>query len=101
MQSDKIDKTSSVLLPHTEQGHGCPGCNSGSELEIQFEFAFQSIVSISTQSIYAHEALVRGLNGEPSDTVLSRLTDQNRYSFDQACRVKAVSTAAQLRMQAL
>lgn len=98
MRTDKMDP---ALTLHLKPGAGCAGCNSAAELAIQFEFAFQPIVNLSTRSIYAHEALVRGPNGESAFSVLSQVTDQNRYQFDQACRMKAVSTAAQLQMQPL
>ena len=48
------------------------------------------------RAVYAHEALVRGPNGEGANTVLDRVSDANRYRFDQACRVKAIKGAAQI-----
>lgn len=80
-----------------EAGHTpCAGCNSGVELDIEFEFAYQPIVDIAARTIFGHEALVRGPNGESAYSVLSQVNDQNRYKFDQACRVKAVAGAARL-----
>lgn len=76
---------------------GCTGCDSA-RLGFDFEYAYQPIVDIRARSIYAHEALVRGSQGEPAQTVLQRVTDENRYAFDQACRVKAISTASRLGM---
>jgi EAL domain-containing protein (putative c-di-GMP-specific phosphodiesterase class I) len=55
--------------------------------------AFQPIVDLETGSAYAYEALVRGPNGEGAETVLSQVTAENRYAFDQACRVVAIRTA--------
>jgi EAL domain-containing protein (putative c-di-GMP-specific phosphodiesterase class I) len=80
---------------------GCGQCRSGQELDIEFEFAFQPIVNFRTRSVYAHEALVRGPQGESAYSVISRINEKNRYQFDQACRVKAVRTAAQLGMKEL
>lgn len=34
-----------------------------------------------------------GADGSGAFGVLSRVTDENRYSFDQACRVKAIESA--------
>lgn len=79
----------------------CNGCRNGKALDIKFEFAFQPIVNVATRSIYAHEALVRGPGGESAYSVLAQVNDQNRYQFDQACRVKAVQTAAALNMREL
>lgn len=77
----------------------CTGCRSGETGEIAFEFAFQPIVDIRRRTIYAHESLVRGPEGQSAASVLAQVNDSNRYQFDQACRIKAVSTAARLGMQ--
>lgn len=55
--------------------------------------AFQPIVDTVTGAPFAYEALLRGLDGAGAQTILSRVTDANRYAFDQACRVKAIETA--------
>jgi len=52
--------------------------------------AFQPVVDIKERRIDAYEALVRGPNGEGAMHVLSHITSENRYAFDQACRVKAI-----------
>jgi EAL domain-containing protein (putative c-di-GMP-specific phosphodiesterase class I) len=80
--------------------HGaCAGCHDSAPLPFAFEYAYQPIVDLATRSIYAHEALVRGPNGESAASVLAQVNDANRYRFDQACRVKAVAGAARLGMQ--
>ena len=76
----------------------CQDCSTGERLGFQFSFAYQPIVDLSTRSVYAHEALVRGPAGEPAPSVLSRVNEENRYRFDQACRTKAIKTAATLAM---
>ena len=63
--------------------------------------AFQPIVDIETSAVYAHEALVRPMGGGSAYDVLSQITEENRYAFDQGCRVKAITLAAQLEMSAL
>jgi EAL domain-containing protein (putative c-di-GMP-specific phosphodiesterase class I) len=40
--------------------------------------------------------LVRGPNGEPAGDILGRVTAENRYAFDQRCRVKAIETAVRV-----
>lgn len=55
--------------------------------------AFQPIVDVAAARIWGYEALVRGVAGEGAYQVLSQVTDQNRYAFDQACRVKAIELA--------
>lgn len=86
-------------LPGIAGKSGCRACRNAAPFDIDFEFAFQPIVSFKDRSVYAYEALVRGPQGESAYSVLSRLNDDNRYQFDQACRVKAVSTAAKLGMK--
>jgi EAL domain-containing protein (putative c-di-GMP-specific phosphodiesterase class I) len=81
------------------EGHGCEGCITPSFLGFEFEYAYQPIIDFETKSIYAHEALIRGPNGEGAFTVLSQVNNDNVYRFDQACRVKAVKTAAELNLQ--
>jgi len=81
------------------EGHGCEGCITPSFLGFEFEYAYQPIIDFETKSIYAHEALIRGPNGESAFTVLSQVNNDNVYRFDQACRVKAVKTAAELNLQ--
>ncbi|WP_439533390.1 EAL domain-containing protein [Polymorphobacter sp.] len=55
--------------------------------------AFQPIVDIETGLPFAYEALVRGIDGESADNILCRLTPENRYAFDQQCRVVAIEGA--------
>ena len=78
---------------------GCGLCRDAAPLDFDFSYAFQPIVNVATRDVFAHEALVRGPAGEPAPTVLSRITDGNRYQFDQACRGKAIEIASRLGMQ--
>ena len=85
----------SLTAPRT----GCQGCSGSPELNFSFDYAYQPIVDLRDQSIFAHEALVRGPNGEGALSVLNQVTDQNRYRFDQKCRVQAIAGAAALGMR--
>ena len=67
---------------------------------VSFSMAFQPIIDFDARSIYAYEALVRGLKGEPACTVLDLADDSNRYALDQGCRVKAIEMASGLGMAA-
>lgn len=71
----------------------CSGCRDGIDFEIPFAMAYQPIVDTATGRPFAYEALIRGIGGESAYSVLSQVTEANRYSFDQACRVKAIETA--------
>ena len=75
---------------------GCAGC--ASPLDFDFSMAFQPIVDVTARTIFAHEALVRGLGGEGAGAVLGQVTEENRFAFDQRCRVKAVDLASRLEM---
>lgn len=79
---------------------GCASCRDKSHENLGFSFtmAFQPIVDVRDGSVYAHEALVRGANGEGAATILSQVTAENRYVFDQACRVRAIELARRLGM---
>ena len=76
----------------------CTGCQTGKDLDFDFAFAFQPIVDLRDQSIFANEALVRGSNGEGALSVLNRVNDDNRYRFDQRCRTTAIAQAKGLGM---
>ena len=71
----------------------CSGCRDGKGLDFEIRTAFQPIIDLTTGRPYAYEALVRGFNGETAGEILSRVTDDNRYAFDQACRVNAIREA--------
>ncbi|GAB7127003.1 EAL domain-containing protein [Silvimonas sp. JCM 19000] len=89
------------MLAIYPDGPTCAGCKSAQPLDFAFSYAYQPIVDVRSCSIYAHEALVRGVQGEPAPTVLSRITEANRYQFDQACRVKAIQMATQLQLDTM
>lgn len=74
----------------------CAQCRAGEGLDFEFSFAFQPIVNANLKRIIAYEALVRGPNGESAFSVLDKVSDANRYAFDQACRVKAIALASSL-----
>ena len=71
----------------------CQGCREGADTGFSFSMAFQPIVDVETGLPFAYEALVRGPAGESAHSVLSQVTAENRYAFDQQCRVKAIEGA--------
>jgi EAL domain-containing protein (putative c-di-GMP-specific phosphodiesterase class I) len=76
----------------------CEGCREGQGFDLPFSMAFQPIVNVESGEVFAHEALVRGPNGEGAQSVLSAVDPANRYAFDQQCRVKAIELATDLHL---
>ena len=77
---------------------GCSACSDETALGFDFTMAFQPIVDVHSGEIFAQEALVRGLGGESAGEIISKVTDDNMYKFDQMCRVKAVRLASKLKV---
>ena len=74
----------------------CQACRDGLGFPFQLSMAFQPIVDVQTGKVYAYEALVRGPENQPAGWVLEQVTVEQRYAFDQRCRVTAIATAAKL-----
>lgn len=84
-----------MVSTKAEVREGCGGlCADG--LDFGFTMAFQPIVDLDANGVWAHEALVRGTEGQGAGWVLGKVNDTNRYAFDQACRVKAIELASGL-----
>lgn len=75
----------------------CGRCEG--DLPFEFTMAFQPIVDLASARVTTYEALVRGPNGESAWSVLSQVTGELLYRFDQACRVRAIEMASALGMQ--
>ncbi len=78
----------------------CEACKNRTAFALPFSMAFQPIFDLRTGSVFAHEALARGLNGEGAGVVLAMIDASNRYAFDQQCRVKAIELATRLDLPA-
>lgn len=74
----------------------CNGCTTSSKLDFDFSMAFQPIYDAVAGRVWGYEALVRGLSGEGAFEVLSKISPEQRYRFDQDCRVKAIELASRL-----
>lgn len=75
----------------------CGRCDT--PLPFAFTMAFQPIVNVGKAAIVAYEALVRGPEGQSAGSILGQVDEPVLYSFDQACRIKALELASQLGMQ--
>ncbi|MDR6935673.1 EAL domain-containing protein [Luteibacter sp. 3190] len=82
-------------------GLGCKGCGNADEVARGITMAFHPIVDVPAHAVFAHEALVRGLGGETAAQVIEHVGQDNRYAFDQACRMVAIRTAARVGPPAL
>lgn len=74
----------------------CEACREDFALPFEFRMAFQPIVDVARARIWGYEALVRGVDGASAYSILSQVTDETRYRFDQASRVMAIETAGRL-----
>lgn len=74
----------------------CAGCTTSAKLDFDFTMAFQPIYDVAASRVWGYEALVRGMGGEGAYSILSKVSAEQKYRFDQACRVKAIELAARL-----
>ncbi len=74
----------------------CVGCREDIALPFEFKMAFQPIVDVANHRVWGYEALVRGVDGEGAYSILSQVSEELRYRFDQAARVMAIETAGRL-----
>lgn len=86
------------FLDDIQERPGCARCRSGEHFSAPIRMAFQPIVDVAKGEVFAHEALVRGPNGESAGAVIAAVTPEQRYSFDQTCRVAAIQTAVRVGM---
>lgn len=63
-----------------------------------FSFAYQPIVDADARSVFAYEALVRGVNGEPAASVFAALSGGDLHAFDRDARIGAIRLASRLRL---
>lgn len=87
------------FMPLVGTSNDCVDCGRAAHVGFDFDYAYQPIVDVERKAVFAHEALVRGPNGEGAYSVLSQVNELNRYRFDQACRVKAIKGASRLGIQ--
>jgi len=85
--------TAEILSAASASPTACSACRDGAPLPFEIAMAFQPIVDMETGLPFAYEALVRGANGESAHSVLSAVSDDLRYAFDQRCRVTAIEGA--------
>ncbi len=87
--------------PTNDREFSCKECCKETDLGFYFTMAFQPIVHCSERRIFGYEALVRGLQNESAYSIISQVNDDNRYRFDQLCRIKAITLAAKLHLSTM
>ena len=78
----------------------CAACKYGVGFEVPITMSFQPILDVSTETVFAYEALVRGQDGGGAGSVLAQVSPENRYAFDQLCRTTAIEWASNLDLTA-
>ncbi|XBQ16623.1 MAG: EAL domain-containing protein [Oceanicaulis sp.] len=71
-------------------------CACARGIDIDLAFAFQPIVDVRDNSIFAQEALLRGADGRGAGAILSQIAPSDIHAFDRKCRIGAVKAAARL-----
>ncbi|HAW51127.1 MAG TPA: hypothetical protein DCX54_02190 [Flavobacteriales bacterium] len=66
-------------------------------IDFDFSYAFQPIVNVRKREVVSFEALVRGPKGESAASILSRISDENIFLFDEIGRWKAIEIASRLK----
>lgn len=79
-----------------DNNFGCSRCKDKEALGFDISMAFQPIINTANQTVFAHEALVRGTNAESANDVFKNVNADNLYPFDQTCRTKAIELASKL-----
>lgn len=81
--------------------NSCGACRDGHGFAQAITMAFQPIVDVRDRTVFAYEALVRGEDGSSATQVLAAVDADNRYAFDQACRIRALECAVEVRLPAM
>ena len=93
-----LEQWPGVYMLKTIATPGCSACRDGVAQPFPFTMAFQPIVDVDAATVYAYEALVRSPGTNSAGAALRQVTNENRYAFDQSCRVTAISLASRLRL---
>lgn len=80
---------------------GCARCKDQDALGFDISMAYQPIINTSSQTVFAHEALVRGTNNESAYEIFQQVNSDNLYPFDQSCRTKAIELASGLNFDSM
>lgn len=79
-------------------GKNCKACKNGATFDIPITMAFQPMLAIGAQKVFAYEALLRGKDGAGPRQVFSHVTAETLHAFDQTCRTTSIELAAELNL---
>jgi EAL domain-containing protein (putative c-di-GMP-specific phosphodiesterase class I) len=87
--------------PAGSAASACEGCGTGPGLGFALGVAFQPIIDADRAgATLAHEALVRGPDGQSAAWVLDQVKPGAIYALDKACRIAAIEEASRLGLPA-
>ncbi|MEX2502774.1 MAG: hypothetical protein WD336_10395 [Trueperaceae bacterium] len=66
----------------SQRRDGCARCAADVRLDFEIAMAFQAIVDVRSGEAIAHEALVRGPDGQGAGWVFDRIGPDTLYRFD-------------------
>lgn len=70
--------------------------NAEEQPNFQFSVAYQPIIDIETRTVFAYEALARGLANESAAAVFAAIPEDQLHRFDRDARIRAIELAASL-----
>lgn len=79
---------------HIEMKQGTRLTDYESVIDLGISFAFQQHVDAATGRTRGHEALLRCVSGESAAEIIGSVRPENKFYFDQACRMRAIRDAA-------
>ena len=82
-----------IIQEKVKSPFSCNGCIDEKGLDFEFTMAFQPIVDVEKEEIFAHEALVRGLENQSAASILAQVNDHNRYRFRSKLSRKSDQTS--------
>lgn len=66
---------------------------------LRYAFAFQPIIHAPSRSVYSHEALIRGPEGETAASILQRSQPAGMHALREQQRIAALEAAARLGLR--
>ncbi|WP_345988653.1 diguanylate phosphodiesterase [Sulfurimonas sp. HSL1-2] len=98
--SNTDEASAEVTLTAEDTPASQPALLEGLPPHPDYTFAFQPIIDVRDGTIFSYEALLRGVNNETAENVLSRVDADSLHRFDEESRILAIEMAARLGLPA-